>query len=275
MPTWSADALIDFEESGRTSQSKFLRFHNFVSDTIMRLMNYAIRISRSDGNGRRNFKSFALEAPPEMTVLDALFSIQQQQDPTIAFRCSCRVGMCGSCAIQVNGVARLACKTRLCVLEAKEITLASLPHFPVIRDLVVALDPFFEHWRKVLPAFHPRDPGSAELARIPAGSPYARLTTGKRDCITCGACFAACSVPGMNKKYLGPAAINKALLRILHPNDTAREARLRTVNETHSGIWRCHTQFNCGAVCPKGINLTDSIALLKRGLPRQGEGLEA
>jgi len=238
-------------------------------------MNYTIRISRSDGEGRRSFKSFALEAALETTVLDALFSIQQQQDSTLAFRCSCRVGMCGTCALQVNGVARLACKTRLSVLKAKEIILGALPHFPVIRDLAVTLDPFFEQWRKIMPSFHPHDPDSTDLARIPAGSPYARLTAGKRDCITCGACFAACSIPGMNKKYLGPAAINKALLRILQPNDAAREARLRTVNETRSGIWRCHTQFNCGAVCPKGINLTDSIALLKRGLPLEREELEA
>lgn len=238
-------------------------------------MNYTIRISRSDGDGQRKFKSYALEAAPEMTVLDALFAIQQQQDPTVAFRFSCRVGMCGSCALQVNGVARLACRTRLCVLEAKEIILASLPHFPVIRDLAIAFDPFFEQWRKVLPAFRPRDPDSTELACIPAGSPYARLTPGKRDCITCGACFAACSIPGMNKRYLGPAAINKALLRILHPSDTAREARLRRVNDAHSGIGRCHTQFNCEAVCPKGINLTDSIGLLKRGLSLQHGELKA
>jgi succinate dehydrogenase/fumarate reductase iron-sulfur protein len=110
-----------------------------------------------------------------------------------------------------------------------------------------------------------------ELACIPDGSPYPRLTAGKRDCITCGACFAACSIPGMNKRYLGPAAINKALLRIVDPRDIAREERLNTVNDMHAGIWRCHTQFNCGAVCPKGINLTESIALLKRGLPLEHE----
>ncbi len=238
-------------------------------------MNYTIRISRTDENGQRTFKSFTLDAAAEMTVLDALFAIQQQQDPTIAFRFSCRVGMCGTCAVQVNGMARLACKTRLCVLAAKEINLASLPHFPVIRDLAISFDPFFEKWRKVLPAFRPRDPDSMELACIPAESAYARLTTEKRDCITCGACFAACSIPGMNKGYLGPAAINKALLRILHPRDTAHEARLSAVNDMYTGIWRCHTQFNCSAVCPKGINLTDSIALLKRGLSLQDKALEA
>lgn len=234
-------------------------------------MNYILHVSRSSEDGLRTFKSYTLDAADEMTVLDALFAIQQQQDPTIAFRCSCRVGMCGTCAIQINGVARLACKTRLTALKTEEVLLTSLPHFPVIRDLAVALDPFFEQWRKVGPAFRPRDPESMELACIPEGSPYPRLTAGKRDCITCGACFAACSIPGMNKRYLGPAAINKALLRIVDPRDIAREERLNTVNDMHAGIWRCHTQFNCGAVCPKGINLTESIALLKRGLSFQHE----
>lgn len=229
-------------------------------------MNHTIYISRSSERGQRRLQSYQLDPAPEMTVLDALLVIQQQQDSTLAFRCSCRVGMCGTCAIQINGIARLACKTRLSALGARQITLAPMPHFPVIQDLVVSMRPFFEQWRNVRPALRPRDPDSKELACIPADSPYMRGTPGKRDCITCGACFSACGIPGLNKRYLGPAAINKALLRILDPRDSAHEERLEIVNDTHAGVWRCHTQFNCGAVCPKGIQLTESIAFLKRGL---------
>jgi succinate dehydrogenase / fumarate reductase, iron-sulfur subunit len=224
-----------------------------------------LRISRSGAEGGPTFRDYRLEATPEMTVLDSLFAIQRHQDPTLGFRCSCRVGMCGTCAIRINGVARLACKTRLSALDPhSEIVLTPLPHFPVTRDLAVALDPFFEQWRKVRPAFRPSNPESRELARVPADSAYSRHAKDKRDCITCGACFAACSIPGMNKRYLGPAAINKALLRILDPRDTAHEERLEVVND-RNGIWRCHTQFNCSSVCPQGINLTAGIALLKRG----------
>lgn len=225
----------------------------------------SIRISRSAADRRRSFQTFHVEPTPEMTVLDALFTIQRQQDPTLGFRCSCRVGMCGTCAIRINGVARLACKTRVSSLDPKsDIVLESLPHFPVTRDLAVALDPFFEQWRKVRPAFRPSNPESRELAIIPADSPFGRHAKDKRDCITCGACYAACSIPGMNQRYLGPAAINKALLRILDPRDTAHEERLEVVTE-RNGVWRCHTQANCSAVCPQGINLTAGIALLKRG----------
>jgi succinate dehydrogenase / fumarate reductase, iron-sulfur subunit len=228
------------------------------------VMNYTISIQRTE-NGNAAWQSYSLEASQELTVLDALFAIQRRQDPTLAFRCSCRVGMCGTCAIRINGVARLACKTRLSALKDQRVSLTALPHFPVIRDLAVAMDPFFEQWRRVRPAFRPQAPESKELARIPKESAYARLTAGKRDCITCGACFAACTIPGMNKRYLGPAAINKALLRILDPRDAAHQERVDTVNDLHAGVWRCHTQFSCGAVCPKGIDLTHSIALLKRG----------
>ncbi|MGH9524854.1 MAG: succinate dehydrogenase/fumarate reductase iron-sulfur subunit [Terriglobales bacterium] len=231
-------------------------------------MNTATRticISRSGADDRRTFQSYRIEPSPELTVLDALFAIQREQDPTVGFRCSCRVGMCGTCAIRINGVARLACKTRLTTLDPKaDVVLMPLSHFPVARDLAIQLDPFFEQWRKVRPAFRPSNPESRELARVPADSPYGRHAKDKRDCITCGACFAACSIPGMNKRYLGPAAINKALLRILDPRDTAHEERMEIVND-RNGVWRCHTQFNCSSVCPQGINLTAGIALLKRG----------
>ena len=229
-------------------------------------MSYTIHIARSAEGGRSRFQTYTLDLAPEMTVLDALFAIQHDLDPTIAFRCACRVGMCGTCAVQVNGVSRLACKTRLTDLGSKDVTLTSLPHFPVIRDLAVSLKPFFDKWRSILPALRPRDPESQELARIPADSAYAQRTPGKRDCITCGACFAACGISGINSHYLGPAAINKALLRILDPRDTAHRQRLQTLDDSHSGVWRCHTQFNCVAVCPKGIDLTDTIAFFKRVL---------
>lgn len=228
-------------------------------------MNKHIFIHRS-GGGKRGWQNYTLECSPELTVLDALFVIQQQQDPTIAFRCSCRVGMCGTCGLQINGVPALACKTRLTSIAGKDVFLAPLPHFTVIRDLVVSLAIFFEQWLKVLPALRSRDPESKELVKIPAESAYVRHTDGKRDCITCGLCFAACGILAMSKNYLGPAAINKALLRVLDPRDTAHEDRLEILDSSHDGVWRCHTQMNCVAVCPKGIDLTESIGTFKRRL---------
>jgi succinate dehydrogenase / fumarate reductase iron-sulfur subunit len=203
-------------------------------------------------------------------VLDALFQILWKQDPSLSFRYACRVGMCGTCAMEINGVPRLACKTRVQSLDSPVIGVKPLPHLPVVKDLVVSLDPFFEQWKRVKPAFRGLNPDSKELAVIPATSAYFRATSSKQDCITCGACYAACGVTGSSGEYLGPAAINRAFLRIMDPRDGASKERLRTLDDERGGIWRCHTQYNCTSVCPKGISLTDTINRFRRGMLFKG-----
>ena len=226
---------------------------------------YRVRVSRSaEGGIRTGFQDFEVTLQPRMSVLDALFCIQRTQDASLSFRCACRVGMCGTCAVYVNGIPRLACRTRMNLLHATTITVEPLPHLPVIKDLVVSLEPFFDQWKRIKPAMHAADPGSLELARIPATSDYARQTPTKRDCITCGICYAACGIKGSSDEYLGPAAINKAFLRLMDPRDGAVQERVAVLNNERAGVWRCHTQFNCTAVCPKGISLTDSIGRLKK-----------
>ena len=228
---------------------------------------YRIRVDRSAENGiRTGWQDFEVALEERMTVLDALFRIQRTRDASLSFRCACRVGMCGTCAVYVNGIPRLACRTRVISLDAKTITVGPLPHLPVIKDLVVSLEPFFDEWKRIKPAMHATNPASTELARIPDTSAYARQTPTKRDCITCGICYAACGVKSSSGEYLGPAAINKAFLRLMDPRDGATTERLEVLNNERAGVWRCHTQFNCTAVCPKGISLTDSIGRLKRAM---------
>lgn len=232
---------------------------------------YKIRLRRSASGGiARGFTRHTVELEPRMTVLDALFQIQHTLDRSLVFRCACRVGMCGTCAVSVNGIPRLACRTRPSQLDADELTIEPLPNLPVIKDLAVSLDPFFAQWKKVLPGFRTADRESAEIQPVAETTDFARLTKDKRDCITCGACFAACGIKGSNEEYIGPAALNRAYLRILDPRDNAARERLRAVDGERDGVWRCHTQFNCTAVCPKGISLTDSIARLKRLAARPG-----
>jgi succinate dehydrogenase/fumarate reductase iron-sulfur protein len=228
---------------------------------------YRVRIARSAADGiSRGMQQFEVALEDRMTVLDALFRIQQQQDASVSFRCACRVGMCGTCAMSVNGIPRLACKTRVSMLDDGAVLLAPLPHLPVIKDLIVSLEPFFDQWKRISPKFRPRDPNARELAVIPGTSQYVRQTPSKRDCITCGACFAACGIKSTSGEYIGPAAINKAFLRLLDPRDIAVNDRVRVLNEERGGVWRCHTQFNCTAICPKNISLTDSITRLKRAM---------
>ncbi len=231
------------------------------------LHTYRVRVARSADHGiGAGVQQFSVQLEERMTVLDALFQIQREQDETLSFRCACRVGMCGTCAITINGRPSLACKTRPRELGGVELELAPLPHLPVVRDLVVSLRPFFAQWKQVLPAFRPVDAEATAPARIPAESEFAKAIPRKRDCITCGACFAACGVKATSGEYLGPAAINKAFLRILDPRDGAKRERIARIDSERGGVWRCHTQFQCTDVCPKKINLTDTVTRLKRAL---------
>lgn len=223
---------------------------------------YQFTLARTDPG---DAKQFTLELDSRMTVLDALFIIQREHDPSLSFRCSCRVGMCGTCAMRVNWIPRLACQTRVETLQAESITIEPLATLPVTKDLVVDLAPFFAKWKKVRPALHPKDKDAKEFAVVRPDSEFGRQAQAKTDCITCGACYSACGITGSNENYLGPAAINKAMLRLLDPRDGNVDERLKVLDDDN-GVWRCHTQFNCVAACPKGINLTDSIMKMKRSL---------
>lgn len=223
---------------------------------------YQITLARTDANAE---KHFTLELDRQMTVLDALFIIQREHDPSLSFRCSCRVGMCGTCAMRINWMPRLACQTRVETLDNDSITIAPLATLPAVKDLVVDLGPFFEKWKKVRPALHPKNKDSKELAIVPPDSEFGKQAQGKRDCITCGACYSVCGITGSNEAYLGPAAINRAMLRLLDPRDGNVDDRLKVLDDDN-GVWRCHTQFNCVAACPKNINLTDSIMKMKRSM---------
>jgi succinate dehydrogenase / fumarate reductase iron-sulfur subunit len=225
-------------------------------------------VARHPARDGKAFSEFRVGLEERMTVLDALMHVQREMDGSIGFRCSCRVGMCGTCAVQVNRIPRLMCSTLVKTLDSDVVTVEPLPHYPVIKDVAVSLAPFFAQWRRARAAFRPKHADAPTLAVIGRDSRFRQLTATKRDCITCGACYAACSITGMNARYLGPAAINKAFLRVLDPRDAAGADRLKILDQSSDGVWRCHTQFNCTAVCPRKIDLTDSIVRVKRALLR-------
>ena len=121
---------------------------------------YRIKLARTDSNAE---KHFTLDLDSRMTVLDALFIIQREHDPSLSFRCSCRVGMCGTCAMRINWMPRLACQTRVETLNAGAITIEPLANLPVSKDLVVDLGPFFAKWKKIRPALHPKNKDSKDV----------------------------------------------------------------------------------------------------------------
>lgn len=137
-----------------------------------------------------------------------------------------------------------------------------LPNFPIIRDLVVDMEPFFEKWKKIKPYYLPKKE-ITDPAVIRPDSNEREFIDDMLDCISCGCCYSACSMVATNKEYLGPAALNRAYTLIADKRDAIRVERLKAVDQSY-GVWRCHTQFNCAEVCPKDIVPTRSIQNLKR-----------
>lgn len=225
----------------------------------------SVKILRTDpGSGRPpHFDTFRVGLEDRMNVLDVVNRIQSTQDPSLAFRYSCRVGMCGTCSMRVNGRNRWTCRTSVEKLGKDVLVLEPLPHYPVIKDLVVDMKPFFENQRKILPRFVPAESGRETFAEISCSSRERREIDAHIECITCGNCYGACSLVETNPAYVGPAAANRAFTLIVDSRDGASAERLAALNN-HAGVWGCHTQFNCTEVCPMGISPTRAIQKLKR-----------
>ena len=205
---------------------------------------------------------FEVETGPRMTVLDALVAVQSGQDATLSFRYSCRVGMCGTCALKVNGRPAWACRTRLEGL-GDEVTLEPLTNFPVLSDLVVDMSAFFEKMKKARGWLEPNKAAEQAPALIAPNSRERKRIEPHIECITCGICYASCSIVGHDSDYLGPAALNRAYTLVNDSRDALGDKRLLEVC-TEDGAWRCHSQYNCTESCPKGISPTGAIKGLKR-----------
>lgn len=227
-------------------------------------MDRTIRIFRYDpADGNSHFDSFTLAIPDETTttILDVLLRLQQEQDPTLAFRYACRVNMCGSCGMVINGREALSCKTNVSEIPAgKEITIRPMNHFPVIKDLVVDMEPFFKKYEDILPFYQPKQE-YAEPARIRPDSPERQDIGGATECIACGLCVSSCTMAYHHQGYAGPAALNRAFTLLADSRDGLFEERLERALES---CYDCRTEFNCTEVCPKAISPTRAIKYIQR-----------
>ncbi len=228
----------------------------------MRNLDTRLRIFRWAPGLSERTQEYRVEARPGMTVLDALVEVQRSQDPTLAFRYACRVGMCGSCAMVVNGRERWACRTLLASVRSDTITVRPLYHFPLIRDLVVDMAPFAEKMKAVGAAFVPK--GEPEgFAAIGSGTRERRRIDAAVECIGCGACLSACTMVGWDRNFAGPAALNRAFTLMTDSRDGAQAHRWPLLL-SEDALFRCHGQANCTEVCPMELSPTDSILKLRR-----------
>ena len=204
-------------------------------------------------------QDYEVDARPGMMLLDALLEIKAE-DPSLAFRRSCREGVCGSDAMNINGRNGLACITRVADLK-QPIELRPLPGQPVIRDLVVDLAQFYKQYKAVRPYLVRKDP-EPEKEYLQTPEERARLD-GLYECILCGCCSTACPSFWWNpERFRGPAALLQAWRFLADSRDQDSEARLEELEGPYK-LFRCHTIMNCVDVCPKGLNPTRAIGLIK------------
>ncbi|MFO7191151.1 MULTISPECIES: succinate dehydrogenase iron-sulfur subunit [Thermocrispum] len=214
-----------------------------------------------------HWESYDVPALPTDRVLNLLINIKSYIDGSLAFRRSCAHGICGSDAMQINGINRLACKVLVKDLLAKKgkttITVAPLKGLPLLKDLYVDMEPFFEAYRSIKPYLitYGNEP-TRERIQSPAERAQFDDTT---KCILCAACTTSCPVYWADGSYFGPAAIVNAHRFIFDSRDEGAEERLDILNDAE-GVWRCRTTFNCTDACPRGIEVTKAIQEVKRAL---------
>jgi len=209
-----------------------------------------------------HWEEFTVEAEPTDRILDALHTAKWTIDGTLTFRRSCAHGVCGSDAMVINGANGLAC-IQLIQDAGTEISLEPIRGLPVIKDLVVDMEPFFAQYRSVLPyLINTDDPGYKERHQSAEDRERFDDTT---KCILCACCTTSCPVYWGNSDYIGPAAIVGAHRFIFDSRDQAADQRLDILNQ-RSGVWRCRTAFNCSEACPRGIKVTQAIEEVKRAI---------
>ena len=214
------------------------------------------------GGAGGSFQRFDVPRHGSQTVLDVVTYIQRALDPTLAYRFACRVGMCGSCAMTVNGAPRWTCRTHVDkVYEGEKLQIAPLRNLPVIRDLVTDMREFFDKWARAKGNFQGALTRKDDFPRV---KPEQRAQVDAAiECIGCAVCYSACDVVAQNPDYLGPAALNRAWTLTKDERDIAGAERLRAV-AGDAGCHACHTHMSCTEHCPKQLSPTAGIAGLKR-----------
>jgi succinate dehydrogenase / fumarate reductase, iron-sulfur subunit len=228
-------------------------------DVTVKILRYNPEVSEES-----SWESYQVTAEPTERVLDALHKVKWDLDGSLTFRRSCAHGVCGSDAMRINGKNRLACKTLLKdVNPSQPITVEPIKGLPVLKDLVVDMEPFFAAYRSVMP-FLVTTGNEPTRERIQSQADRDRFDDTTK-CILCAACTTSCPVYWSDGQYFGPQAIVGAHRFIFDSRDEGGDQRLEILNDKE-GVWRCRTTFNCTEACPRGIEVTKAIQEVKRAL---------
>jgi fumarate reductase iron-sulfur subunit len=223
-----------------------------------------LKVSIWRGRDSGGLVDYRVPARPNQTVLDVVTEVQRRHEPSLAYRFACRVGVCGSCAMTVNGTPRWTCRTHVKnVAAGGTLTIEPLRNMPRIKDLACDMSEFFDKWQKAGGRFKGRSARNDAPMAVDPQSRERRAANAGIECINCAVCYSACDIVAARPDYLGPAALNRAWTLV---NDV-RHAERRTAFDkatADGGCGTCHTMGSCVQHCPVGISPTASIAGLKR-----------
>ena len=213
------------------------------------------------------WQEYRLPFTAGMTVLDGLWRIKETLDPTLAWRASCRMGVCGSCGMLINGSARLGCNTQVAELGEGPVSVAPLPNFPILRDLVPDLEIMFDHHAAVLPWIIRDDESPDTVPEVEYAQTAEEMERYLQFsyCIKCACCISACPTCATDREYAGPMPLAQAHRYDSDTRDDGFERR-RAVLAGPAGPWRCHFAGECSRVCPKGVDPAKAIQHLKKQL---------
>lgn len=235
-------------------------------------MHVLFKVIRQAQGTPATVQTYSLDVDPSRTILDCLNQIKWEQDGTLAFRKNCRNTICGSCGMRINGRSALACKenvgSELARLEqigqngAAEITIAPLGNMPVIKDLVVDMQSFWDNLKAIDPYVSTAARQVPEREFLQSPAERARLNQ-VGNCILCGACYSECNAYEVNSSFVGPHALAKAYRMVADVRDDQTETRLEQYNEGTSGVWGCTRCYYCNSVCPMEVAPLEQISKIK------------
>lgn len=232
------------------------------------------KVQRYPGQGEPFFQEFEVPVAKGLTVLDGLIYIKENLDGSLSYRKSCRMGICGSCGMFINGLPRLACSTQVDELQSDLIQVQPLPNLPHIKDLVVDLSSLFSKHRDIAPYIIRDD--IEEIEKPTRAYEQTRSELGEymqfSFCIKCGICLAACPTMATDEDFSGPQALAQAYRYSVDTRDDGFDERIERVDFV-SGIWRCHFAAACSHACPKGVDPAFGIQLLKKRILSEKFGI--
>ncbi len=223
-----------------------------------------LSVSLWRGGQQGRYETYSVPRRESQTVLDVVTFVQRHIDPTLSYRFACRVGVCGSCAMTVNGRPRWTCRTHVSkVAGAGRLEIGPLENLPVIKDLATDMQAFFEKWQDAKGVFAPTKTRHDPIAQIRPDTPSRVAADAGIECINCGICYAGCDTVRWNSEYFGPAALNRAWTLVNDERDGGNVTRLQAV-AADGGCHSCHSHQSCQELCPQTLNPTAAIAGLKR-----------